>query len=167
MWVESHLHVTLPTVAGVVGWVPGLDGPLKPLEITQGRLIATAFSVIAVGVVWYFFTSLFYEKSAADYKVGVEEFFARLKRPIEDLTAEQVKENTKVVGAIGTLCLIFGAFVLLMMLVPNSFDKRLGILFSGGCFLVVGWLLRRVAARNSNKQVSSEKYENIVLSKSR
>lgn len=148
LWVESHLHVTLPTVAGVVGWIPGLAAPLKELEVTQGRLIATAFGVIAVGVTWYFFTSLFYEKSPADYKANLEEFFARLKRPIEDLTDEQVKENHKVVGAIGLLCLIFGGFVLLMMLVPNPLLKRLAFLFSGSCFFIVGWLLRKDAKRH-------------------
>lgn len=157
IWMESHLGVTLPTVTGMVGWIPGLAGPLKPLEITQGRLIATAFSIISIGVAWYFFTSLFYEKSPANYKAGVEEFFARLKRPIEDLTAAQVSENTRVVGAIGGLCLIFGTFVLLMMLVPNPFDKRLGFLFSGSCFFVVGWLLRRVATRRSDTEASSRK----------
>ena len=120
---------------------------------------ATAFSIISVGVAWYCVTSLFYEKSPANYKAGVEDFFTRLKRPIEDLTAAQVSENTRVVGAIGGLCLIFGTFVLLMMLVPNPFDKRLGFLFSGSCFLVVGWLLRRVAARNSHGPASSEKSE--------
>jgi solute:Na+ symporter, SSS family len=148
MWVESHLHITLPTVAGVVGWIPGLASPLKTLEITQGRLVATAFSAITVGVIWYFFTSLFYEKSPAAYKANLEEFFARLKRPIEDLTAEQLKENHKVVGAIGMLCLIFGGFVVLMMLVPNPLAKRLGFLFSGSCFFIVGWLLRNDAKRH-------------------
>lgn len=161
LWVESHLHITLPTVAGVVGWIPGMGSPLKTLEITQGRLIATAFSVIAVGVSWYFFTSLFYKKSPAAYKANLEEFFARLKRPIEDLTAEQVKENHKVVGAIGTLCLIFGMFVLLMMLVPNPFDKRLGFLFSGGCFFIVGWLLRKDAKRHEPGREEKAEGENM------
>jgi Na+/proline symporter len=152
MWLESHLHITLPNIAGVVGWIPALAAPLKPEETTQAFLILTAFSVIAVGSVWYFFTSLFYEKSPADYRANLEEFFARLKRPIEDLTAEQVKENTKVVGAIGVLCLIFGSFVLLMMLVPNEAVKRLGFLFSGGCFFIVGWLLRRVSRRHNESK---------------
>ena len=148
IWIESHLHVTLPTIAGVVGWVPGLNGPLNPKETDQAFLIATAACVITGTLLWYFLTALFYEKSPADYKANVQEFFARLKRPIEDLTAEQARENTRVVGAIGTLCLIFGSFVLLMMLVPNEVAKRFGFLFSGSCFFIVGSLLRRVAKRH-------------------
>ena len=154
IWIESHLHVTLPTIAGLVGWIPGLAAPLKPEETTQAFLIATAFGVIVVCVAWYFFTSLFYESSPAEYKANVEEFFTRLKKPIEDLTVEQVKENTKVVGAIGWLCVIFGAFVMLMMLVPNEGLKRLAFLFSGGSIFGVGWLLRNVAKRAENRKPS-------------
>lgn len=155
MWIESHFHVTLPSIASLVGWFPGLEGPLKPEEVTQAFLIATAFGVIAVTMVWFFFTSIFYEKSPAAYHASLAEFFARLKRPIEDLTAEQLKENHKVVGAIGRLCLIFGAFVFLMMLAPNEGPKRLGFLFSGGCFLVVGWLLCRVCKRHQEQPLVS------------
>jgi Na+/proline symporter len=156
MWLESHLHLTLPTIAGVVGWIPGLVGPLNAKEATQSYLIVTAFGVIAVGFAWYFFTTLFYEKSPALYRAQIEEFFALLKKPIENMTAEQVKENTKVVGAIGMLCLIFGAFILLMMLVPNEPAKRLGFLFSGSCFFVVGWLLRKVAKRHEQPRGKSD-----------
>jgi hypothetical protein len=152
--IESHLHVTLPTIAGVVGWIPGLSAPFKPEETTQAVLIATAFGVITVGMIWYFCTSLFYEKSPTQYRANLEEFFARLKKPIEDLTVEQVKENTKVVGAIGWLCMIFGGFVLLMMLVPNEGTKRLGFLFSGGSIFGVGWLLRKVSKRRENRKPS-------------
>jgi hypothetical protein len=159
MWLESHLHVTLPTTAGLVGWIPGLAGPLKPEEATQAILIATAFGVITITMLWYFFTSFFYEKSPADYRASVEEFFARLKRPIEDLTAEQVKENHKVVGAIGRLCLIFGGFVLLMMLVPNEGAKRLGFLFSGGSFFIVGLLLRNVSKHHREPPVPAKAAE--------
>lgn len=153
IWIESHLHVTLPTIAGVIGWIPGLAGPLTPKETIQAVLIITAFGVIIVGMTWYFLTSLFYRTSPAEYKANLNEFFGRLKKPIEDLTAEQVKENTKVVGAIGSLCMIFGVFVLLMMLVPNEGLKRLAFLFSGGSIFGVGWLLRRVSKRHQAKQV--------------
>jgi Na+/proline symporter len=148
MWIESHLHITLPSVADAVGWVPGLGGPLMREEVTQATLIITAVSVVVVGLAWYSFTALFYEKSPVEYRANLDEFFARLKRPIENLTSDQLKENHKVVGAIGGLCLIFGTFVLLMMLVPNEFAKRLGFLFCGGCFLIVGWTLRRVARQH-------------------
>jgi Na+/proline symporter len=147
IWIESHLHLKLPVVSDLVSWIPGMSAPLKPEETTQTFLIATAFGVIAVSTAWFFFSSLFYEKSAVEYKANTDKFFSELKRPIEDLTAEQVKENHKVVGAIGVLCMIFGSFILLLLLVPNDGAKRLGFLFCGGIVFGVGWLLRRVSQK--------------------
>jgi len=148
-WIETHLHVTLPTIADVVGWIPGMHAPFKPEEMTQFSLIATAFGVGGICVAWFFFTSLFYESSPAAYKEQVEEFFGRLKTPIEDLTEDQVKENHKVVGAIGMLCIIFGSFVLLLIAIPNPLEKRFAFVFCGGIVFLVGWLLRRVSKRHT------------------
>jgi len=134
-------------------WLPGLHGPFKPEETTQFYLFATVAGVSVVCVAWFFFTSLFYEQSSPEYKARVEEFFQNLKTPVGDLNAEQVKENHKVVGTIGTLCMIFGSFVLLLMFVPNDGVKRLGFLFSGGIIFSVGWLLRRISKRHQEKAV--------------
>ena len=151
IWFESHLHLKLPVVSDLVSWIPGMSAPLKPEETTQTFLLATAFGVIAVSTAWFFFSSLFYEKSAPEYKTNTEKFFSELKRPIEDLTAEQVQENHKVVGSIGVLCMIFGGFVLLLILIPNESTKRLAFLFCGGIVFSVGWLLRRISNRHQAK----------------
>ena len=148
LWVEGHLHITLPTISNVTGWIPGMHSPFKPEEVTQFSLIAAAFGVAIVCIAWFFFTSLFYESSPAAYKAQVEEFFGRLKTPVEDLTEDQVKENHKIVGAIGMLCIIFGSFVLLLMIVPNPMNKRFAFLFCGGIVFFVGWLLRRISKRH-------------------
>jgi hypothetical protein len=145
IWMESHLHVTLPVISDWVGWIPGMAAPLKPEEVTQAFLIVTAFGVIIVSMAWFFFTSLFYQSSSPEYQTNLDKFFSELKRPIEGMTVEQVKENTKVVGSIGWLCVIFGAFVLLMMFIPNAGTKRLAFLFSGGCIFTVGWFLQRIS----------------------
>ena len=153
IWVESHLHLNLPVISDLVSWIPGMSAPLKPEEVTQTFLIATAFGVIFVSMAFFFFTTLFYEKTSPEYQANADKFFSELKRPIEDLTEEQVKENHKVVGAIGVLCMIFGSFVLLLVLVPNEGMKRLAFLFCGGIVLGVGWLLRRVSRRHQGKAV--------------
>jgi solute:Na+ symporter, SSS family len=141
------------TTPALFNWIPGLHGPFKPEEVTQYYLFATVAGVAITCIAWFFFTSLFYDASPPEYKARVEEFFARLKTPIEGLTAEQVKENHKVVGAIGVLCMIFGGFVVLMMLVPNDGMKRLAFLFCGGSIFGVGLLLRRISKRHQEKAV--------------
>ncbi len=149
-WVSFH---TQPESAA---WIPGLHGPFVPEEVTQYYLFATVVCVSIACLGWYFFSSLFYESSPAEYKASVGEFFARLKKPIEDLTVEQVRENHKVVGAIGMLCMIFGTFILLLLAVPNDGMKRVAFLFSGGSILMVGWLLRNVSRRH-REQPAPEK----------
>ena len=148
LWIESHCHLNLPALSNLVGWVPGLAAPFKAKETAQAILIITAFGVMTVCMAWFFLTTFFYKNSSPEYQKNVDEFFGRLKKPIEDLTAEQVKENHKVVGAIGVLCVIFGIFVLLLVAIPNEGLKRLGFLFSGGSIVTVGWLLRRTSQRH-------------------
>jgi solute:Na+ symporter, SSS family len=136
------------TTPALFNWIPGLHGPFKPEEVTQYYLFATVAGVSVTCIGWFFFTSRFYDKTSPEYKARVDEFFQRLKTPIEGLTVEQVKENHQIVGTIGLLCMIFGSFVLLMMLVPDNGMKRLAFLFCGGIILTVGWLLRRVSKRS-------------------
>lgn len=135
------------TTPALFAWIPYLAGPHTPEEVTQYYLFATVAGVSLTCIAWFFFTSLFYERSSPEYKARVEEFFHRLKTPVEDLTEEQVKENHKVVGAIGTLCEIFGAFVLVMTLVPNPLRGRLSFIFCGGVVFLTGHILRKVAKR--------------------
>ena len=150
-WTESHLHFQFPTISHLIGWIPGMAGPFKPEELTQFTLFATVAAVVAACISWFFFTSLFYESASVDYKANVEEFFTRLRTPVEDLTAEQVKENHKLVGAIGLLCQIFGGFVLLMALVPNPVLGRCGFLFCGGVVFLTGLALRTVSRRKEEQ----------------
>jgi Na+/proline symporter len=150
-WLEFHLHLSLPTISNLIGWLPGLAGPYKPEEATQFTLFATVAGVVTACVGWFFFTSLFYEWTSAAYKATVNEFFLRLRTPIGELTQEQVKENHKVVGAIGLLCIIFGTFVLLMTLVPNALLGRLAFIFCGGIIFMTGLVLRSLSERNERR----------------
>jgi Na+/proline symporter len=147
----AAFFVNFLTTPEWAGWIPGLHGPYVAEERTQYYIFATVACVLTTSMSWFFFSSLFYDKSPVQYKANVEEFFARLKRPIEDMTMEQVRENTRVVGAIGWLCVIFGGFDMLMMLVPNEGVKRLAFLFSGGSIFCVGWLLQRVSRRKQGQ----------------
>jgi Na+/proline symporter len=153
-WTTVLIGLTMSIVMkfstgpGLISWIPGLHGPFSPEEQTQYFLFATVAGVSIACIGWFFFTSLFYEQSSPEYQAQVAEFFDRLKKPVADLTVEQVKENHKVVGAIGVLCMIFGTFILLLMLVPNENMKRLAFLFCGGIIASTGWLLRRVAKKH-------------------
>ena len=112
--------------------------------------------VCVVCIAWFFFTSLFYESSPTEYKRTWTNFFTRLRTPIHELSDEQVKENHKIVGAIGVLCMIFGGFVLLMTTVPNSLKGRLAFVFCGGALFLTGWVLQIVSKRAETKSNAEE-----------
>ncbi len=136
-------------------WIPGLGGPYKPEELTEFTVIATVGSMLVMCVGWFFFTTLFYDRSPADYRATVDEFFARLKTPLPDDPAAAVKENHGFVGAVGRLCFIYGGFLMLLVVIPNSPLGRFCYLACGGVILLIGALMVRSHRRNMLQDAAS------------
>ncbi len=122
---------------------PWLPATLKPEEATVFYNIATVALGATIPVAWFFFTSLFYERSTPEYKASVEEFFRRLATPLPDVS-DTTAENQTFPRAIGRCCLLFGGFVSLFVLVPNSLRGRLCFVACGGVMMLVGALLVRL-----------------------
>lgn len=133
-------------------WLPGCLAPYNGEETNIYYIAATVSCVMSACVGWFFFTSLFYHLESEEYRATVDEFFSRLKRPLENDSKEAgaPKENTDVASAIGKLCLAFGSFILLMMLIPNPWSGRLCYLFCGGVMVVSGFFLNLIY-RNRGK----------------
>jgi len=123
--------------------IPWLAGALKPEEKTVFFNISTVVLSIGVSIGWFFFTSLFYERSTPAYKASVEEFFQRLATPLME-AGGPVKESRVFPRSIGNFCLIYGAVVALFALVPNPPRGRICFLACGGLMLLVGLVLVRI-----------------------
>lgn len=136
-----------------MGWVR----PLNADEITYLRLAVTTLGgTVLVGSAWFFFTSLFYKGSAPEHQERVDAFFKSLKTPVEARATEGVQ--TSVYRLLGALCLVYGAFILLLALIPNSFPGRLCFVFCGGVIFAAGALLhRRGKKQGANPQPWPEK----------
>jgi hypothetical protein len=117
----------------------GWEQALSKREATDLLLAVTTFGTVGVGTAWYFFTSLFYESSPVGYKDRVEAFFQRLRTPVDKQGVEEVQ--TTIYRLLGTLCLVYGAFILLLTLVPNTFKGRLCFVFCGGAIFLAGVIL--------------------------
>jgi solute:Na+ symporter, SSS family len=127
-------------------WLPGFAGPYKPEEVTNFYIIATVVIVGGICMAWFFFTSLFYERSSPEHKASVEEFFQRLRTPVETRPNEEEREDQAVGNSIGKLSLIYGGFVALLALIPNSLQGRLCFIGVGGVMILLGvylWLRHR------------------------
>ena len=120
-------------------------GPLTPREHTYLLLAVTTFGTLFVAGGWFFLTSLFYRASPIEDRRRVEEFFLRLHTPVDKEHVEQVQE--KIYRLLGILCLVYGAFILLLTLIPNSTTGRFCFVFCGGMIFGVGALLYLISRR--------------------
>lgn len=127
-----------------VGW----DKPLNADEATYLKLaITTLGGTVLVGSAWFFMTSLFYDRASAAERERIEGFFRNLETPVDKHGVEGVQ--TSVYKLLGTLCLVYGVFILLLMAIPNPYSGRMAFLFVGGTFCIVGEVLRRAAAKHA------------------
>ncbi len=142
-------------VAGAASWLAGeyctpelfqhwmgWTQPLSPDEATYWRLAVTTLGgTVAVGSAWFFFTSLFYKNSPAEHRVQVDAFFKNLETPIDKQGVQGVQHA--VYKLLGALCLIYGGFILLLALIPNTGIGRLCFVFCGGVILAAGAVIYR------------------------
>lgn len=128
-------------------WMPGLHGPFTPEEVTQFVLFATVFIVSAVCVLWFFATSIWYERSSKAYKDNVAEFFTRLKTPVHARSGEEAREDQAIAGSIGKLLLLYGGFVMMLSAIPQAtIGGRLCFVGCGGVMVLAGviiWVTHR------------------------
>jgi SSS family solute:Na+ symporter len=114
-------------------------GHITPREQTYLLLSTTTFGTLFIAGGWFFFTSLFYNSSPEKDRLRIEEFFLRLRTPIEVQGVANVQE--KIYRLLGSLCLVYGAFILLLTFIPNSFTGRMCFVFCGGTIFVMGAIL--------------------------
>jgi Na+/proline symporter len=120
-------------------------GAMTPREHTYILLAVTTFGTLLTAGGWFFLTSLFYESGSAEHRARVEEFFNRLHTPVEKEATEQVQESVYLL--LGMLCLVFGAFILLMIFIPNALNGRIAFIFCGGTIFLMGAILHTVGRR--------------------
>lgn len=122
----------------------GWERPLSADEKTYLLLsVTTLGGTVLVGSVWFFFTSIFYQEGSAAHRERVDAFFQNLETPVDKHGVQGVQ--TSIYRLLGGLCLVYGGFILLLMLIPNSLVGRLCFLFCGGMIFAAGAVLHRLA----------------------
>jgi SSS family solute:Na+ symporter len=147
---------------GLIGMVVGLGcnfwlsnhlqdfvGALSSRERTNLLFGCTLFSTLCAAGGWYFFTTLFYQSASGEYRENVERFFTRLRTPVAKEGVEDVQE--RIYRLLGILCLIYGTFVLLLILIPNLFVGRLCFVFCGGSIFAMGAVLYGISRRMESR----------------
>jgi Na+/proline symporter len=129
---------------------------LNEREAGDAQIAVTAFAVVTGCILWYLFSMLFAKNNTPEFNKQVDEFFDDVNRPI-DAVAENVPDtDTAQFRAISFICFIYGSFIMLLTLVPNSFGGRLTFIGCGGFVLLVGLFLRKAAIRTETIQAKLE-----------
>lgn len=141
----SWLLATYVTPEWARHWL-GWERPLNNDEATYLKLTVTTIGgTVIVGSAWYFFTSLFYKATPSVEKERIDSFFTNLRTPVDKHGVEGVQ--TVIYKLLGSLCMVYGGFILLLIAIPNRFTGRLAFLFCGGVMFGVGLLLFKIGKR--------------------
>lgn len=123
--------------------------PFTRMEAGDMQIATTTFILFVVTSYWYLRTIPHYKNSSEAYREQVDEFFEEMNTPI-DQAAEHGPDydnDARQNRVMGLLCMIYGVFILLMLLIPNTWKARGGILFCGGTITATGVILLGVASR--------------------
>lgn len=135
------------------GWLEQTFGlePLTGAERSYWTVTAGLFANVTVGFAWFFFTTRFWSRESAETKARIAEFNTRMRTPVDFAAEEGEGSDFRQGKLLGGLCLAYGAFILLLALIPNPVAGRMGFIF---CALVVGGIgvaLRRAAVKGGAK----------------
>lgn len=121
----------------------GADPPLRPQEVADLRLAITTLVMLVVTIGWYFGCRLFSHLRPQAEVDRVDAFFEEMATPI-DMAAEHAhsfETDQRQYKTISGACLLYGGFISLLALLPNTGLGRIGFLFCGGLVLLVGLAL--------------------------
>jgi len=130
--------------------IGGGTAPLTGPEKNDLLLVVTVLGTSAIGLICFFGSTVFYRTSAPEHRARVDRLFAQLQLPMEESPVERDADEP-VYRLLGLLCLFYGAFILLLGLIPNPAVGRLSFAFVGGVIASIGAVIYLVANRKRRR----------------
>jgi hypothetical protein len=128
-------------------WISNVVG--MQFSKLEGDYWVQAISVVVnvlVGSAWFLFTPLLASRRRESAEVErVDRFFADMRRPIDFAREEGAGSDNMQAKVMGLLCLIYGGFITLLVLIPNAWSKRWAFIFCGMVMFGIGWMLHRAS----------------------
>jgi Na+/proline symporter len=147
--------VLVGLLASYVTWAylgPGRAGRLFGVELSRGEgdywvQGISALMNVLVGSAWFLITPLLASNRKPDpqEQARVEKFFADLRTPIDFEREEGPGSDNLQAKVMGLLCLIYGGFITLLVLIPNPWSTRWAFVFCGLVMFGIGWMLHRAS----------------------
>ena len=145
-------YVDLNTIAGLIG----IDHPLSSKELIDANFIVTVITIIVVCSTWFLGSRVFAKLEPAEYHESVDRFFEKINTRVDFEKEHGDSGNDgRQFMIMGYLSLVYGIFLTLLVLVPNSVVGRFCILFVGGSISIVGALFVRQSRKLARGTVAT------------
>lgn len=122
----------------------GIEQPWSNRELIDVMFFSNVFAVIILCSLWFLGTRLFRNTSPEVYHKEVKQFFVKFNTPIDYEKEHGHKGHD---GAqfkiLGNMCLVYGSFLSLLILIPNDLTGRMCFAFIGGTMLTVGFIFKK------------------------
>ncbi len=128
-------------------WIQGLMSwtPLAKNAQSDWVLIVGVLLNVTVCSVWFLGSCLFANTRSEEEKERVAGFFQTLRTPVDFAKEMGAGNDGRQFRILGLLCLAYGAFILLLVAIPNPLIGRLSFAFCGLTIGLIGYLLHRAS----------------------
>lgn len=134
----------------------------NPLSIREGDdwvLLAGVLLNVIVCSAWFLGSCLFAKSRSPQEVERVEKFFTQMRTPVDFDKEEGSANDAQQYRTLGLMSLVYGSFISLLVLIPNSLLGRVGMFACAGAMLIVGGLLyanyRRLRAKEVDRHTPS------------
>ena len=122
----------------------GLESEFTAREARDYLFFTSLILNVFLCSAWFIGTSfLFGRKNTKEVKKQQDEFFERMNTPVVVSADQSLEKDRSQLSVLGKLCLCYGGFIFLLVLIPNTVTGRLCFVFTGLSMAVIGLLLYR------------------------
>ena len=128
---------------------------LNGREASDWATLAGSLMNILVGSAWFVSASIIAPRPRENERQRVDAFFTKMHTPVDFAREERSAGSDNVQARVmGMLCLLYGGFVTLLVVIPNPLTGRLAFAFCGMVMFAVGWMLWRAGTRGRQRELA-------------
>ena len=153
--IAGERFVNADWLQRTMGW----SEPLSASERSDWVVVVGVLLNATVCSAWFLGSCWFSKWRSAGERERVNEFFEQMETPVNFEQEVGKGNDAEQCQTLGTMCVIYGVCLLPLMLIPNSWAGRLGLLFCvasiSGVGLLLCWNARKLRRAESSRNVES------------
>lgn len=152
----TNTFLNARAVQSMFGW------SFNEREASDWVFLIGSFMNIGVSCAWFLTTCALARSRSREEVERVDKFYQLLKTPVDFHKEEGVGSDNLQAKIMGLLCMIYGGFVLLLMLIPNSLGGRLAFAFCGLTMAGIGFGLHLASKSHAQRERDIESPQPVI-----